>query len=158
MYMEEKTKSCYICKEILPHSNFRKDSNRSSGLMSRCKKCDNNYTQQKIRKKRETDPLYDFKVRIRKSMYKHFKRVGVNKNNTSTQDILGIDYKGFREYIENQFTEGMSWDNHGEWHYDHIIPLSSAKDRDEVIKLNHYSNFQPLWAKDNIRKSNNIIL
>ncbi len=98
--MEEiKTKSCYICKEILPHSDFRKDSSRSSGLMSKCKKCDNNYTQQKIRKKRETDPLYDFKVKLRKKMNKYFKRVSVSKNNLSTENILGISYKDFKGLV-----------------------------------------------------------
>jgi hypothetical protein len=48
----------------------------------------------------------------------------------------------------------MSWENRSEWHIDHIVPLSSAKSEAEIIFLNHYSNLQPLWAKDNIQKSN----
>jgi len=51
----------------------------------------------------------------------------------------------------------MSWENYGDWHIDHIIPISSAKNNDEVYKLNHYTNFQPLWALDNMKKSNKII-
>ena len=50
----------------------------------------------------------------------------------------------------------MTWENQGEWHFDHIIPISSAQTEEEVIKLNHYTNFQPLWAEDNLRKSNKI--
>jgi hypothetical protein len=51
----------------------------------------------------------------------------------------------------------MSWENYGEWHIDHIIPISSAKTNQEVYKLNHHTNFQPLWAEDNLRKSNKLI-
>jgi hypothetical protein len=48
----------------------------------------------------------------------------------------------------------MSWDNKHLWHIDHIIPLSSAKTEDELKQLCHYTNLQPLWAADNIKKSN----
>jgi hypothetical protein len=51
----------------------------------------------------------------------------------------------------------MSWDNYGEWHIDHIIPLASADTEEEVLKLYHYTNLQPLWAIDNIRKGSKII-
>ena len=60
-------------------------------------------------------------------------------------------------YIENQFKEGMSFDNHGEWELDHKIPVSSANSEDEIIKLNHYTNFQPLWKLENRLKSDKII-
>ena len=46
----------------------------------------------------------------------------------------------------------------GEWHIDHIIPISLAKDENEMVKLNHYTNLQPLWEIDNLMKSNKIIL
>jgi len=59
-------------------------------------------------------------------------------------------------YIEKQFTKGMSWKNHGEWHIDHIIPLSSAKTEKELYELCHYTNLQPLWKTDNLSKNNKI--
>jgi len=46
----------------------------------------------------------------------------------------------------------MNWHNKGKWHIDHIIPLKAAKTEFEVIALNHYTNLQPLWAKDNLTK------
>ena len=74
---------------------------------------------------------------------------------SKTFEILGIEWDGFKLYIENKFREGMSWDNYGEWEYDHIVAVSNGKTEQEVIKLNHYTNFQPLWWKENNLKSNN---
>jgi len=58
--------------------------------------------------------------------------------------------------MEAKFVDGMNWDNIGEWHIDHIIPLSSAETEQEIIKLCHYTNLQPLWAFDNISKGNRL--
>lgn len=76
---------------------------------------------------------------------------------SKTQDILGCSYGEFKEYIESKFEPWMSWDNYGlyngdfnyGWDIDHIIPLSSAVDELEIIKLNHYTNLQPLCSKTN---------
>ena len=51
----------------------------------------------------------------------------------------------------------MSWDNYGIWEIDHIIPLATATTKESVLILNHYTNLQPLWAKDNMIKSDKII-
>jgi hypothetical protein len=51
----------------------------------------------------------------------------------------------------------MSLSNHGQWHLDHIYPVSLAKSQEEIIRLNHYTNFQPLWAEDNIVKGNKVL-
>ena len=74
-------------------------------------------------------------------------------------DIVGCSPTELREHIEKQFTDGMSWDNYGTygWHLDHIIPLSTAETREDVFKLNHYTNLQPLWATDNLKKGKKII-
>jgi len=60
------------------------------------------------------------------------------------------------KYIENKFTIGMTWENYGRggWEIDHIIPISSAKTKEDVLKLCHYTNLQPLWWRDNLKKSN----
>ena len=51
----------------------------------------------------------------------------------------------------------MCWENRNEWHIDHIIPLSSSKTEEDVFKLCHYTNLQPLWVNENLQKSNKII-
>jgi hypothetical protein len=69
-------------------------------------------------------------------------------------DILGISYTNFKIYIENLFKDGMTWENYGKWHLDHKTPISWAKTEKEVIELNHYTNFQPMWAIENLSKGN----
>ena len=73
-----------------------------------------------------------------------------------TIEIIGCSSEQFWQHLEKQFTEGMTRKNHGKWHIDHIIPLSSAKTLEEKIKLSHYTNLQPLWAKDNLTKNNKL--
>ena len=72
---------------------------------------------------------------------------------------LGISIDGFIDYFESKFKTGMMWENHGEWHIDHIRPLSSfdLTDREQFIKACHYTNLQPLWAAENIKKGSKII-
>lgn len=72
---------------------------------------------------------------------------------------MGCSSEFLKEYLEKQFTEKMSWENHGfyGWHIDHIVPLSSAKTEEEVYKLCHYTNLQPLWAEDNLKKGDKIL-
>lgn len=108
------------------------------------------------KRKRSEDVLFKLSGDIRKGIYKSMKRYGYTKR-SKTNQILGCDYETFKQHIERQFTKGMGWDNSGKWHFDHIVPVSSAKTEDEIIKLNHYTNFQPLWARDNIVKGNKII-
>lgn len=102
--------------------------------------------------KRKNDPLYKLKNNLRDRAYKAFKNKGYSKN-TKTQEMLGVDWEVCKQHIERQFKKGMNWDNQGEWHIDHIIPLSSANNEKELRKLCHYSNLQPLWAEDNLIKS-----
>ena len=81
------------------------------------------------------------------------------KKNKTYNDVIGCPPIFLKEYLEKQFTDGMSWKNHGlyGWHIDHIIPLSSVKTEEEIYKLCHYTNLQPLWAENNLKKSNKIL-
>ena len=110
------------------------------------------------RKKRlATDPQYRLKNNIRRLILLSFSKKGYSKK-SKTNEILGIDYPGFISHIEGQFTKGMSWENRGLWELDHIVPISLGKTEDEIVKLNHYSNFQPLWREDNLKKGNKILV
>ena len=102
--------------------------------------------------KRLKDPLYKMKGNLRTRTSIAFRNKGYNKN-SKTQEMLGVNWEVCKANIERQFTKGMSWENQGDWHIDHIIPLSSANTEQELKKLCHYSNLQPLWAVDNLMKS-----
>lgn len=75
--------------------------------------------------------------------------------NHNTESLLGCSIDFLKNYIAEKFVKGMSWDNYGKWHIDHIKPCSSfdlTKQEEQKLCF-HYSNLQPLWAKDNISKS-----
>ena len=108
-----------------------------------------------VRKRKKTDPLFKLKCNLRSRTSLAFKNKGYTKN-TKTQEMLGVDWEVCKAHIERRFTNNMRWENQGDWHIDHIIPLSSANTIEELKKLCHYSNLQPLWSVDNIMKSDKI--
>ena len=69
-------------------------------------------------------------------------------------DLVGCTVQELRDHLESKFTDGMSWENHGEWHVDHIKPCASYALADEAQQKEcfHYTNLQPLWANDNMSK------
>jgi hypothetical protein len=105
------------------------------------------------KERKKNDPLYKLRGSLRVRICGAVKAKGWIKNN-STQDILGCDYEIVRKHLEIQFIDGMCWDNHGiyGWHIDHITPLAKAETQEELYKLCHYTNLQPLWAADNLSK------
>ena len=105
-----------------------------------------------MRNKRKNNHLFRCSSGIRALILACMKNGGFKKN-TKTASILGCSFEEFKAHIESQFLEGMSWENRSEWHLDHIMPVSMAKTYDEVVRLNHYKNFRPIWAIDNQRKS-----
>jgi hypothetical protein len=106
---------------------------------------------------RETNPIKKIQFNIRSRVYNILKTNKIPKNN-KTLDIVGCSLEFLKEHLEKQFTDGMSWELMGKHiHIDHKIPLSSAKTEEELYKLCHYSNLQPLWAEDNLKKSNKIL-
>lgn len=104
------------------------------------------------KKRMANDPVYAMKRRIIYILSNSFRSNGYTKK-SRTHEILGCSFEYFKNYFEAQFKDGMSWENRSKWEIDHIIPLASAKTEDDVIRLNHYTNLQPLWAIDNKRKS-----
>lgn len=80
------------------------------------------------------------------------------KSGSAVRD-LGCTIPELKFYLEGMFKAGMNWENWGEWHIDHIIPLSwfDLSDRNQLLKACHYSNLQPLWAIENLKKNNKFI-
>ena len=113
-----------------------------------------NYEYCKERKKR--DPLYKLTLGIRSLILISFKGQFTTKSKR-TIEILGCSFEEFKIHLESQFDDEMNWENQGTyWHMDHIIPISSAQSEEDVYRLNHYTNFQPLFWIDNLKKSNKI--
>jgi hypothetical protein len=105
-----------------------------------------------------TDPQFKIAVVLRKRVVLALKARGASKSK-SLRDLLGCSIPHLKAHLEARFAEGMTWANHGEWHIDHIMPCAAfdLTREDEQHRCFHYSNLQPLWAEENIRKSAKII-
>jgi hypothetical protein len=106
--------------------------------------------------KRRSDPIKRFALNA-SSLIRLTLLNGRWKKPAKTEAILGCSMNDFRVMIERQFQPGMSWSNIGKWHLDHIVPISSAKTQEEAESLSKAGNFRPLWAKDNLVKSNSVV-
>ena len=114
----------------------------------------NELTRIRSKERRKTDINYKIKGNLRGRLYKAVK--GLAKSDT-TLNLLGCDIEYLKTHLELRFDNGMSWDNYGEWHIDHIAPcvsfdLSNSEEQEECF---HYTNLQPLWAEDNLKKGIN---
>ena len=109
--------------------------------------------------KRKTNHLFRLKCNIRNLIL-----ISIRKNNytkkSKTYQILGCSFEEFKNHLESKFQTWMNWDNYGNpkdgiielnktWDIDHIIPISSAKTEEDILKLNHYTNLQPLCSYTN---------
>jgi hypothetical protein len=91
----------------------------------------------------------------REILRKTITQLKLDKSQT-TLDILGYDYDILKLNMESKFKEGMSWENHGDWHVDHIIPISLFKEGTHASIVNRLDNLRPLWSKDNLIRQNKI--
>jgi hypothetical protein len=106
--------------------------------------------------RKKTDNLFKLEDNLRSSIGQSFRKNGYTKK-SKTQEILGCSFVEFKNYLESKFENWMDWKNRGlyngdfnyGWDIDHIIPISSATTEEELIKLNHYTNLQPLCSKVN---------
>lgn len=100
------------------------------------------------RKRRAEDPAYAMLCRLRCRLHHALKG---SLKPANTMELVGCSPEELKAHIESQFVEGMSWENRAEWHLDHIRPVASFQDPADP-RCWHWSNLQPLWAEDNIRK------
>lgn len=107
-------------------------------------------------RKRQTNPNFKIKCRLRSRIHKVLQN---NQKSATTEALLGCSISALKVYLESQFQPGMTWENHGEWHIDHRLPCASfdLSNPDEQKACFHYTNLQPLWAADNLAKSDNIL-
>lgn len=116
------------------------------------------YKTEWARNKYRTDPTYRLHSNMSTQLYL---MISKEKNFRNWEEILGYTTLELKVHLEQQFQEGMTWENYGDWHVDHIIPKSSfVIDSIESIEFKQcwkLENLQPLWAEDNIRKSNKMV-
>jgi hypothetical protein len=111
-----------------------------------------------------TDPIFKLKRDIKLLIRDAFRRKDISKGSLRTIDILGCSVEEFRQYIESKFEPWMNWENKGlyngtecyGWDIDHITPINTSETLDDVVRLNHHSNLQPLCSYHNrvIKRAN----
>lgn len=111
---------------------------------------------QKRRERYKTDVKFRLSQNIRNRMNMFISSNNFSKKN-KTFELIGCSPEDLKKYLEKKFYEGMSWDNRNLWDIDHIIPLSSAKTIEDIEKLSHYTNLQPLWRIENLKKGSKIL-
>lgn len=177
---------CVGCKETKDTVNFDRDKRNIRGFVPYCKACRSkknkvrylidpekkklksreyykksdpeirNSSKRKRRKEREAVDLnYKLRRRLRNRLYYALKKKEWKKT-THFSEYIGCTREYLINHLQIQFKDGMTWDNYGKWEIDHIIPLSIANTPEELYKLCHYTNLQPLWKAENAAKSNKI--
>lgn len=165
-------KSCSKCKKVKNTDKFYKNSRMKDGYQSFCKTCHKEYnseyriTYDKINRERlnskqrhrlKTDSNYKIRRNLRRRLNKCLKNK-TEKAGSAVKD-LGCSISELKDWISAKFKPGMSWDNYGKWHIDHIKPLSKfdLTDGKQFKEACNYKNLQPLWDFENRIKSNTYI-
>lgn len=180
--MNNNTKTCTKCGVEKELTEFHKHKLGKYGMNSVCKDCKKIYTDihkqerneysrlwfqnnkdriyRRNRCRKVLDPKYNLRIllsnRIGKAISKQY-----GSKSYKTLELIGCTITEVKLYLESQFTEGMTWDNYGMygWHIDHIKPCSSfdLTDPEQQKLCFHYTNLQPLWAKDNLSKGDKLL-
>jgi len=161
---------CFTCRKEYRDKNKEKISikNREYTIKNKEKKAEYDLKYRKTNKekiknhkrnweiKNKNNPIFKIKRNLRRRI-NHVIIDGYKSDHT--QNLLGCSFIEFKKYLESLFIEGMSWDNYGvgenKWHIDHIRPCCDfdlSKEENQRICF-HYKNMQPLWQKDNLKKS-----
>ena len=147
-------KACLNTRERDRRSGNPEEYNKKKRESYQVRKNKINETRRKnLQRRRDEEPRYRVMMALHVRLYDAVKR---NKGvkSAKTLELLGCTVEQLQTFLEAEFTEGMTWENYGEWHIDHIRPCASfnLEDPEEQKKCFHWTNLQPLWALDNIRK------
>ena len=144
-------KACTQCGDFCHITGFFANRSSKDGRDAQCKKCRHKVRMHRLNTKPEARITENLRRRTRAVLE------GTNKS-APTLELIGCSPREIKEHLESLFTVGMSWDNYGKWHIDHIMPCDSfdLTVESEQRKCFNYKNLQPLWAKDNLRKGSKI--
>lgn len=158
--INEKKREYYLNnKEVLKEKSKKHYNNNRDSKLSYQKKYQKDNRESRnlyLSVRRNNDPLFKLITNVRNLIYNSFYYNGYGKN-SKTEELLGCSFDELKIYLESRFEQWMNWENRGlynsqlnhGWDIDHIIPLSSSKSEDDVIRLNHYTNLQPLCSHIN---------
>lgn len=150
---KQKPNECKDCLNLRERTKRSDDpdawNERKRNSYNRNKDSINETRRVRLQKRRDEDPQYRIMMALHCRLY-----MAVKKNKGKTMELLGCSLDHATKHLESKFTTGMAWENYGEWHIDHIKPCASfnLEDPEEQKKCFHWTNLQPLWAIDNIRK------
>jgi hypothetical protein len=174
--VQEGTKVCTRCDTEKPVSEFGPMVTAADGRKPHCKQChagiqleyvdvnreevnaryraNNAKHTARNRKRRVEDPAFRIRCNLSGRVSSALKTAGTRKSE-NTKELVGCSIEDLKAHLESKFTEGMTWENYGEWHMDHIKPCVTFNlvEVEEQRKCFNWTNLQPLWALDNIRKS-----
>jgi len=160
-------KRCRTCREWISLNNFSKSKDRWDGLSKDCRNCLSDerkttrismreYMRNWANNRYKNNINYKVKsciqARIRSAIKNNYKAA-------RTTELLGCSIEYLKVHLESQFQFGMSWDNYGDWHIDHKVPCAKfdLSSPEQQMACFHYSNLQPLWMIDNVRKGDKIL-
>jgi hypothetical protein len=108
----------------------------------------------RTKKRRKEDPMFRIRGNLSSRVCSALKAAGTRKSE-KTKELIGCSIEDLKAHLESKFVEDMTWENYGKWHLDHIKPCATFNliDVEEQRKCFHWTNLQPLWAIDNLRKS-----
>jgi len=138
---------CILCRRITQKKYSDKEETKENRKP---------YLRQYEKNRRKIDPLWGIKKNLRTRMWealKHFKK------SKSTMELTGCTLEELKKHLENKFEDGMSWDNYGVWHLDHIIACANfdLSDPEQQKICFHYTNLQPMWGENNMKKGSRLI-
>lgn len=140
------------------HKNKEKITERGKQWIQKNKERHRKNQREWMNQKHREDPKFRLNQIMRTAIYQSLKEQNISKNGRRWESLVNFTLEELMAHLEGLFQDGMTWENQGEWHLDHIKPISlfdfeNTEDSGfkECWSLN---NLQPLWAEDNIRKSN----
>jgi hypothetical protein len=145
-------------ERLAKHNKKYREENREAISERRCARYQQNreviiakvgaYT----KRRRKEDPVFRARANLRTRLTEVLRG---RRKVAKTMELVGCTLAELKAHLELLFAPGMSWDNYGQWHIDHIMPCAmfDLLDPAQQRECFHYTNLQPLWAKDNIRKS-----
>ncbi len=170
-------KKCSVCQQIKHLTDFCVDETRLLGRYPQCKKCVKERGKKNKIVKSEYDKVYrrinaeqirikarekkkrrwvtDIDYRIKENLRTRIRNaIYAGSKSKQTMQLIGCSVEEFKTHIEKGFCSSMNWSNYGVWHIDHIRPCASfdLSKPEEQASCFHYTNLQPLWAKDNLAK------